>query len=110
MPCRQMGDPSVVAVTNPPAKPGALRSEPPKAAELWAAHERPREPPEGGGLWQAQLLLPSILLLVFADVLSDGCFVSTYGRHEVAASPEVLSDEVALVIEERSGYGSCSSP
>ena len=40
--------PRLFGVADPPAKPGALGCEPPKAAELWAAHERPCEPPEGG--------------------------------------------------------------
>jgi hypothetical protein len=75
---------------------------------LGAAHERPCEPPKGGGLWQSQLLLPSVLLLLFPNVVADRRFVSTDRRDEVATGPEVLPHEVALVVEERSGHRPCA--
>jgi hypothetical protein len=36
-------------LTHPPAEPGGFMCEPLKAAVIGAAHERPCEPPEGGG-------------------------------------------------------------
>src|SRR5574340_683181 len=47
--------------------------------------------------------MPLVLFLLVADVVADGCFVSPYGRYEVAPCPEVLPNEVALVVEEPSG-------
>lgn len=61
------------------------------------------EPPEGGGGWLEQLhLLKSLVVgLLLLDVLSDGYFVSPYGRNAVAACPEVVTDIVALSIKVR---------
>ena len=46
---------------------------------MWAAHERPGEPPKGGGLRQFQLVLPPILRLLVPDVLANRSFLSTCG-------------------------------
>ena len=49
-----------------------------KRLGLGAAHERPREPPEGGGdlLHESKLVEALVLLLLPANVLSDHAFIS----------------------------------
>ena len=53
-------------------------------------------------LQQVELLDSLVLGLLVADVPADDCFVSPYGRDEVATRPEMLSNEVTLPIHERS--------
>ena len=76
--------------------------EPLKAAGVGAAHERPWEPPEGGGdLHQPKLVEAIVFLLLPSNVFPDHAFVSTDGRHKVSARPEVLADEIPLPLSER---------
>lgn len=53
-------------------------------------------------LEQSELILPSVLGLLVPDVLTDHFFVPTHGRDEEAAGPEVLPNEVAFPLAERS--------
>src|ERR1700745_2478579 len=54
-------------------------------------------PPKGAqSTPHVELIETSVLLFLFANVLPDHGFVSTYSRDEVASGPEVLTHEIAL--------------
>ena len=48
---------------------------------------------------ETELVDPPVLRLLMPDVLADSYFVPTYGRYEVATCPEVLPDEIALLLQ-----------
>src|SRR5271168_5097514 len=54
-------------------------------------------PPKGGELTpQVQLFQLLVFGFLFLDVIPDDGFVPTYGRDEISACPETLTDKAAL--------------
>ena len=63
---------------------------------------RTLEPPKGGGFSDyLELVLPTVLLSLPADVLADHALVSAHRGHEVPPCPEMLPDKVPLPPSER---------
>ena len=93
---------TVAEVTPPPVKPEASRMRTAQSGRDGTA-TRLLEPPRGGrvggaGLQQTQLINPSIVRLLMPDVFPNLRFVAARCRHEVAARPKLLLNEVPFAL------------
>ena len=87
----------------PPAEPGALGLEPPKAAFMGSLTQPHSRRLKAALSPEFELIQPLILLLLVAYVDADGLLVSAHSVYEVPARPEVLTHEVALSLPVKPG-------